>query len=371
MKSLLAILPFIRQKTGLYLKKIKKHWVFPKDPLIYFGVFSVIFLLGVAIVGPARSSLLKTEYSLLSADTRNKIFSQNLFAEPVKNIYGEFPQMVFLQQNSLLGVVSPSMVSSQSLGSLIGEDELADPENQESIIEYIVQPGDNLSSIAGKFNISTNTILWANNLSAKSVIKSGQKLIILPVSGVLHNVKAGDTLGAIALIYKAKTEDIVVFNNLTGEGDIFIEDILVIPNGQMPISPKPVNFAQTQIPIGSSYFICPTLACKITQNLHWYNAVDFGGQCGDPIYAAAAGTVQKVLFGWNGGLGNYLSILHPNGVVTIYGHLSASLVVANQEVSQGQIVALMGGKPGTAGAGISTGCHVHFDVRGGRNPFGN
>jgi len=45
------------------------------------------------------------------------------------------------------------------------------------------------------------------------------------------------------------------------------------------------------------------------------------------------------------------------------------LVSSGQEVSQGEMIALIGGKPGTPGAGLSTGCHVHFGVRGSRNPF--
>jgi murein DD-endopeptidase MepM/ murein hydrolase activator NlpD len=79
--------------------------------------------------------------------------------------------------------------------------------------------------------------------------------------------------------------------------------------------------------------------------------------------------VQKIKYGWNGGGGNYITILHPNGVVTYYGHIAAALTSVGQEVSQGTAIALMGGKPGTTGAGISTGCHVHFDVRGSANPF--
>jgi len=127
--------------------------------------------------------------------------------------------------------------------------------------------------------------------------------------------------------------------------------------------------------LASSYFICPHSACRISQYLHWYNAIDFGGKCGDPIIAAAAGTVLKVQLTSStsrwvfGGAGNHLTILHPNGVVTMYGHLSASLVKPEDVVSQGQMIALMGGQPGTPGAGLSTGCHVHFGVTGARNPF--
>jgi murein DD-endopeptidase MepM/ murein hydrolase activator NlpD len=93
------------------------------------------------------------------------------------------------------------------------------------------------------------------------------------------------------------------------------------------------------------------------------------------IYAAAAGTVLNVKLtkstsrGAFGGAGNTITILHPNGVVTSYGHIAVSLVNPGNPVSQGQAIALMGGKPGTAGAGLSTGCHVHFQVSGAVNPF--
>ena len=207
----------------------------------------------------------------------------------------------------------------------------------------------------------------ANDLTSKSKVKIGQKLIILPVTGVLYHVKKGDTLNGIAQSYKGKTSEIVEINNLSDEGDIFIGDILIIPGGKIPA--KKTTSAPSQIPVGSSYFICPTTSCRISQGLHYYNAIDFSGKCGEPIYASAGGTVQRALYGWNGGAGNYVRIIHPNGVATMYGHLQSILVSPGQTVSQGEMVGLMGGKPGTPGAGISTGCHVHFDVRGSKNPF--
>lgn len=294
--------------------------------------------------------------------------TQDLFIEPAKNFIRESPDMIFVQANSLVGVSPVATVDAQVLGSIIGGVEDGEiPATRKEIIEYIVEQGDTLSSLAAKYEISLETILWANELTSKSVIKLGQKLIILPVSGIVYNVKDGDTLSEIAGKYKGKVSEIIDFNGLSNEGDIFIGDILIIPNGEMPKASSPTSY--TYIPIGSSYFICPITVCKITQGLHWYNAIDFGAKCGDPIYAAAAGTVQRVSYGWNSGAGNYITILHPNGVVTMYGHVSKSLVVSGQIVSQGDVIALMGGKPGTPGAGISTGCHVHFDVRGSRNPF--
>jgi len=327
------------------------------------SIVLAVFLFGFLVFG----SLLDLPY--LQASIKNNLPSQDLFVRSVNNAIGkESPKMSFIQENSLLGIIPPTTITPQVLGSILaGLDDGLGPESGQGIIEYIVEPGDTLSSIAGEYSISLQTILWANDLNTKSVISPGQKLIIPPVSGVIYYVKKGDTLSEIAEVYKGDVEKIIAFNDLSDEGDIFVGDILIIPDGEMPKKNSSVYTAQ--VPLGSSYFICPHSNCYITQGLHWYNAVDFGGKCGDPLYAVAAGVVQRVDYGWNRGAGNYIRILHPNGVVTMYGHIQKSLVSPGQRVSQGQIIAVMGGQPGTPGAGISTGCHVHFDVRGARNPF--
>jgi len=66
------------------------------------------------------------------------------------------------------------------------------------VVDYIVAGGDTVSTIAEKFGIKVNTILWANNLSSGSTIRPGDKLTILPTDGVLHKVKSNDTLDKIA-----------------------------------------------------------------------------------------------------------------------------------------------------------------------------
>jgi len=338
-----------------------------EDPFFYIGTLVVISLFGVVVI--SSQTLIKIlplqDFSLLRAVAAETLSLQDTFIEPARNFVREFPEVTLVQENSIIGIAAPAMVETATLGIVL--DETGAAESREEIIEYRVGKGDTLSSIAEHFGISLNTLLWANDLSQKSVLKLGQKLVILPVSGLVHHVKKGNTVGGIAKLYKGDVRKIVAVNGLSSEDDIFIGDIVIVPGGVMP--KRASVAAPTSVPLGSSYFICPNGTCKINQGLHWYNAIDFGGQCGDPIYAAAAGSVQRVKYGWNGGAGNYVNILHPNGVVTTYGHITSSLVSPGRQVSQGDIIAFIGGRPGAPGAGISTGCHVHFGVRGARNPF--
>jgi len=333
-------------------------------------IISILTCLSRILIQDSFNRSLPSGFSLVEART-----SENqLFFTANKGFSLEPPELI-LVQSSVLKAAAPLVVyTPQVLGSLVAGYEPTD--TKKVITEYVVEPGDTLQSIANKFDLSLETILWANNLNKNSLIKPGQKLIILPVSGVLHYVKAGDTLSEIAQRYQGKIDEIIAFNQLANENDIYIGDILIIPNGSMPRNNVP-STQIAQVPLANNYFIPPVSSpYRITQGLHWYNAIDFGAKCGSPIFAAAAGEVVKVALTnstsrWAfGGAGNHIHILHPNGVVTHYGHIATSFVKVGDKVSQGEVIALVGGQPGTAGAGLSTGCHVHFGVIGAVNPFG-
>lgn len=353
-----------------YFKKIKGSF---KDPFFCLGLISVIFFGIIVLIPPYFWINNKTLIPIISLSKQIPQSGEGLFLGPTKKFSVESPDFLLVEKNSLTSATPPTTFSPQVLGALFEGYEQEDI--KKIIVEYQVEEGDSLWSIATKFDITVNTLLWANNLNQNSIIQPGQKLIIPPVSGIIHHVKTGDTISEIAQRYKAKTEDIVSFNELSNEADIFVGDILIIPNGVIP--PPSVKYAPVWVPIADSYFICPISSpCRITQGLHWYNAIDFShGDCGEPIYAAAGGTVLKVKLTnstsrWTfGGAGNHLTILHPNGAVTMYGHISTSFVNPGEQVSQGQIIALMGGQPGTPGAGKSTGCHLHFGVSGAENSF--
>jgi len=67
--------------------------------------------------------------------------------------------------------------------------------------------------------------------------------------------------------------------------------------------------------------------------------------------------------GWNGGYGNYIVITHPNGTQTLYAHNSENVVSVGEKVIKGQLIGFIGS------TGKSTGSHLHFEIRGAKNPF--
>ena len=259
---------------------------------------------------------------------------------------------------------SPLFVNNISFGTKFTQ---ANEENlKKDIIYHAVKEKETLLSIAEKYNISLETILLANEISKNTIIKPGQKLIILPTEGLLHMVERGDTVSSIAKKYQSTSDEIITFNELTNNNDIYIGDILFIPNGKMP---KVVNTTPSSgkgyVNIASNYFISPAKG-TITNGLHYYNAIDIASSKGSPIVAAAAGVVQKTKYAWPSG--NYVTILHPNGVVTYYGHLSYWTVTPGEQVAQGEIIGYMGNTGLVISLG-GDGSHLHFDVRGATNPL--
>jgi murein DD-endopeptidase MepM/ murein hydrolase activator NlpD len=265
-----------------------------------------------------------------------------------------------IQQNSLL-----------SHGSVAGVLEYTESDRNE-IITYTVQSGDVLSLIARDYGVSTNSLIWANNLKNANAIQLDQELKIPPVSGVIHTVASGDTVSSLASRYSADIEEIIEFNSLPADGSLSIGMDIVVPGGEITTirsGTSTVRYAKTvpfaNLPALIGYFFHPTGgAGRVSQWIHGRNAVDIAAPCGTPLYAAAGGNVViATSTGWNGGYGRYVKISHPNGTATVYGHVWDVLVSAGQSVSKGQKVATVGS------TGRSTGCHVHFETHGARNPI--
>lgn len=107
------------------------------------------------------------------------------------------------------------------------------------VIEYEIKPWDNLSTIAYKFWVSNNSILWANNFDAKKILHPWEKIKIPPVSWLIHQVKSWDTVSALAKKYKVDEQKILSQNWLSGSFNIEAGQVLIIPWAVKEV-PKPI-----------------------------------------------------------------------------------------------------------------------------------
>lgn len=271
------------------------------------------------------------------------------------------------------GAPRPSTLSTIQDNSIVSRGTiLADIVNEltdrgAQISTYTVQEGDTLSFIASDYGVSVNTIIWANNLKDADSIRPDMELKIPPVTGVIHKVKRGDTITALAKKYGVEADKIISFNFLPQEGDLREGQELIIPGGKLQTQSTPAQMSTAKrfayLPDFGGFFMLPTTGYDWGR-IHGRNGVDIANSCGTPIYAAADGSVTSAkTSGWNGGFGKFLKILHPNGTETLYAHASRLLVAIGEYVAKGQQIAIMGS------TGNSTGCHLHFEVHGAKNPL--
>lgn len=253
------------------------------------------------------------------------------------------------------GVLKPLLINSET--GVAGRDRIE---------YYTVQAGDTLSGIADHFNLNLTTVLWENQLTARSAIRIGQRLTILPTDGVTYKVRRGDTASKIGQRFGVSADDILSFNQ--GPQGLAIGQTIIIPGGRPlaappPPKPAPAQIAQAPAPIyappapSGSRLQWPTPHHRITQYFTWYHTgIDVAENIGTPVYAAEAGVIEEA--GWNrGGYGYYIIIDHGGGLETLYAHNSRLLVKTGDYVERGQQISASGS------TGHSTGPHVHFEVR--------
>jgi hypothetical protein len=221
--------------------------------------------------------------------------------------------------------------------------------------------------------LEPETILWGNEKlnGAAGILKIGDTLKILPVDGVLHTVKDGDTLEMLKELHGTPPEEIFEFFgndfDLTQSPKLTIGQQIIIPNGYSPIFWSEANApgaAQTvssggysgDLPnLGTGTFVWPLAPPYTLTQEYWggHPALDIDTYFRQPIFASDSGTV--VFSGWDDtGYGNMIIIDHGNGYQTYYSHNEANLIGAGQTVVKGQQIAESGS------TGNSTGEHLDF-----------
>jgi murein DD-endopeptidase MepM/ murein hydrolase activator NlpD len=259
------------------------------------------------------------------------------------------------------------------------------PVPEEAYFTYVVQQGDTAASIAARYGLQLDSLLWNNSelRTDPNLLIIGEELTIPTRDGILYTVRLGDTLLDVADIYQADVESIVgLSSNQIGDADSVLEGSVLLLPGAVPPPPPPVvepepfyaAAAPEEAYPADGYSSAPPAASAGASGLIWpvvgtlndyfgsprgggtyHSGIDLGAPTGTPIAAAASG--QIVLVSAGGGYGNYVVVRHDDGSETLYAHLSEVWVVQGQWVTQGESVGAVGA------TGWATGPHLHFEVR--------
>lgn len=233
--------------------------------------------------------------------------------------------------------------------------------------EHRVQKGEGWIGNLAKSYGSTLSAFQATNNNEFVLMYPGMRMTVLNRDGQLYEVrKDSETLDAIIAKFKVGTEERRKFKELVVAANNYPGVALLQPfefeRGERVLIPGiRVNFDTYRFPFESQ--APPRISSRFGSRYHpvlkrrrMHDGLDIPKPYGTPVYPARSGRVVDA--GWNEGYGQLVIIKHNNGETTRYGHLSKIMVKAGDLVQRGKT---MIGRVGSTG--ISTGPHLHFEVR--------
>lgn len=260
------------------------------------------------------------------------------------------------------------------------------------VIQYEVQSGDTIFSIAERYGLKPETIAWSNDRSIIGGLRPGRSINIMPVDGAYFTVSTEESVTDIAARYQVDPYSIIdsEFNDLFGaEPDTLLPvgAKVVVPGGsaeaitwtarvertgeqttsgssggggggQIRFEPgDPGSCGWTDNPGGSGSWTNPMGGPYNWSRgfTSWHTGVDLAAPPGTPVKAALGGSV--IFAGWNSYGYGYAIVLAHGPYTTLYGHLSEIYVNCGQYVGAGQVIG------GVGSTGDSSGPHLHFEIR--------
>ena len=233
--------------------------------------------------------------------------------------------------------------------------------------EHRLQKGEvNVAALAKSYGTTLGAIQATNN-NEYALMYPGMRMTVLNRDGQLYQVhKDSETLDQVVAKFKVGSEErrkfkelIVRVNGLPGVALLAPYELdrgarLVIPGVK-------INFDTYRFPFDSQ--VRPRISSPFGYRFHpilhrnkFHEGLDIPKPYGTPVYPARTGRVIEA--GWHEGYGQLIEIRHPNGESTRYGHLSKIYVRPGQIVERGKTLI---GRVGSTG--LSTGPHLHFEVR--------
>ena len=383
----------------------ERRWLFltSRATTVIFGSLVIFSLTTISVRASTAPGVIAGSHSILLT----KIITSNqsdwvvddIDATGNSDFVEQIPTTMYRSGGSVAYVFPyTGTVGAAPTGEAPAQDLPEKPADQKKPIQrYAVQRGDTLARIAKSFNLKIETILWANNLVANSVLRPGDTLTIPSVDGIIYTVKSGGTLSDVAKKYNITTKILASANDLSANAQLKKGQSLVVPGARppsisippkptvsepapvaaqpsapepepapsaptdfVPLTPEPEQTHPNVIPrpalAAGEKLLWPTTRRSVTQYFSGgHPGLDIDGDYTDAIYAVDDGTV--VSSGWNNsGYGNMVLIDHGNGMVTRYGHGSKVYVATGQQVKKGDVIAMVGT------TGRSTGSHLHFEV---------
>lgn len=256
------------------------------------------------------------------------------------------------------------------------------------VIEYEVQAGDTIFTIAERFGIKPETIAWSNDRSIIGGLRPGRMINILPLDGAYITVPAQLTIAQIAADFRVDPYAIIdsEYNDFfSADPDTVLTSgtKVVVPGGQAeqivwapPVTRVGGDASQGNAGGKISFAAGEAGSCGLVDNpgggggwtnpmgggyswtqgySSWHTGVDLAATPGTPVRAANGGTV--IFSGWNSFGYGYTIVLAHGPFTTLYGHLSDINVGCGQYVSSGQLIGAVGN------SGNSSGPHLHFEIR--------
>ena len=263
------------------------------------------------------------------------------------------------------GVVTDDGTTTPVVDDPVIDDGVADGRS-DRFTTHTVDDGESIADVATALGVSVSNLLASNRLFGGEALQPGQ-VLYASSEGIVHVIQPGQTLTDIARSYAVPVETLTEANDLNPNSTIFAGDRVLIPGVTTSFWNNAVSLSrgvdsqfirplEGEMVSGFGWRVHPVLG-----NRHHHDGVDYDVPEGTTVHATASGEVYS--YGEEPGYGNLLIIEHENGFYSLYGHLADTFVFAGQYVEMGQAIAQSGN------TGISSGPHLHFELRNREYPI--